>query len=410
MAGADIDWPQLSAVAVDDMDEHLRLLAKVSFALEDGRSEKRARRLLAKAGGPDAEKFEKMTMARFSELRKEAEAIGALSMGPKANRSLFSPSIIRDIDHTLSRTPWRSLEGYLARESEGVFQKLIVVHSNTEAVIDYSRRSSFAYRLGQRWDSALAKFGLTVARHLYPLIETSKLIGLSWGQTCGSVVQGLVVHLADPCIRRHAGSHCIFPVAGAVESGEFVRLNATHLATRLRRSLHSNDRSLSLETVPCALPSREFHQLEAIEDYRTIFGDRRDGAQGLAWRADTIITSVGARHNPRTADQPWAVPEGFVGDIGGANIPEDLKQPPKASSEQLIWTGLTREVLQKVARRGRLGTGQSGVIMIAVGENKRAIARQAILDKAVTVAIIDEKLADGLESEMPEATEAPALH
>jgi DNA-binding transcriptional regulator LsrR (DeoR family) len=399
MSDIHMDWPQMTATVEDLDDQHLRLLIKVAFALEGKRSADRVRRLLIKAGGPDAAEFKKMSGSRIAELRNEAEAIGLLSIGPRLNRDLLSPLLSRDMGSTLCRTPWQSLERYLKDKSEGAFKKLVVVHSNSEAVIDYGETPGcMPYRLGQLWNSTLSKFGLIVAPHVYAEIQSAKRVGLSWGQTCGSVVQGLKVYLATLANRKHADTLSIFPVAGKVEQGaDHARLNATYLADRLRQCLCLNNPSLSLEAIPCAVPAKDLHQLNADTAYQAIFGNSPGEQTGLAWRADAIVTSVGARHNPRTAGQPWAVSmaRGFVGDIGGAMIPENLANAPTPSSEQLVWTGLTREMLREVARRS------PGVILVAAGENKKAITRQAIFDQAVTIAIIDQKMADELEREIP---------
>jgi DNA-binding transcriptional regulator LsrR (DeoR family) len=177
-------------------------------------------------------------------------------------------------------------------------------------------------------------------------------------------------------------------------------LNSSALANRVGRCLGAIDPPLSLASISSTISAKA---LPTLNDpaYKRIYSDGSDvdGPGGLASKADAIITSVGALseegywHDQYIHQWPLATvrPGDVVGDIGGAFVPKNLTKDFRFEPGRPGWIGLSRTILRTVAERG-----SPGVVVIAAGMNKWRVVEKAVLDKTVSIAIVDHDLADEL--------------
>jgi hypothetical protein len=396
-----ISWPIIES-STEDISRQLRRRIVLAFALEGGNTVAEAKRILEKISDEqDRQYFATLADSGYTALRTDLEILGILQPA-RINRHLFSEFLIKAIEDELFRKPWEQLQSFFARQTQWVFCKLVVLPSHLNRALEYDEEvdSRDAFRAGRLWSKTLAHFGLLAAHYVHEFLRGAEFIGVTYGQTLGATVSGLELLSADPYIRRYSQSvRAVFPLAANVERTPSRNdLNSTAVAGRLAQCLGLTGQALSLAKVSPNATMRELARLKDA-DFKKIYAGDPDAAdpRSLISKGDAIITSAGAlsddgrwhddyiRRWPTTTVRASDV----VGDIGGALIPADLSRDGRFEPGRPGWIGLSRQMLRVVAERGA-----PGVILVAAGTNKAKAIQSSILDKTVSVAVIDQDAAD----------------
>lgn len=264
------------------------------------------------------------------------------------------------------------------------------------------------------FDIRCRRFGRSAAGRLEELLRRSHAVGVTWGRTVSSLIDGLAA-----TNRSYRGDR---QVVFAPVSAELITLAApdyssTLLAARLNTLFNDGEgEKLRLGGVPAYIPRRYgAAKTQAIREYlldaasyRRIFA----GESPLVDRIDTVITSVGSSGRPlggameevlSAADVSAAELKSLIaGDVGGILIPrpgaskEDVRQVDELNG---MWTGITRERLARIALRSP-GIGGAGVVVAAIGRERAGIVAELIQLEMINELIIDWDLANALEKLM----------
>ncbi len=279
-------------------------------------------------------------------------------------------------------------------------------------------------------ETRLERFSLEAAPCLTELICQSQSVGVAWGATLASAIKSL--DAAQLKLTRGKKPIRFIPTCGEPYGSSLRSNSSSFLVAELDALLNGeNPNRLSLTGIPAVLP-KEF--VDAGEDmiirrfiqrcnaYRLIFGPAEDGEQSLIDSMDTILTSAGS------ASWHWRMcgvelceigginREFFekitLGDLGGVLIPKS--EYPKPEDEEHIkvinslWTGITREQYQNIARKGN---HHRGVVVLAIGAKKAHLVYTAIRLGLVNHLICDQALAWALAIECgsPTPNQVPRL-
>ncbi len=262
------------------------------------------------------------------------------------------------------------------------------------------------------FDIRCRRFGKSAAGRVEELLRQSSVVGVTWGRTVSSLIDGLVMSNRQLLPDRHV----IFaPVSAELITLAAPAYSSSLLAGRLDALFNGEEgEKLGLGGIPAFIPRRyDTAKVQAIREYlmdaasyRRIFA----GDAPLIHRVDTVITSVGTADRPLggamaellsaadiTAEDLKAV---IAGDAGGILIPQ---RTASASDVALVdqingmWTGITREQLSRLALRAGRGAGP-GVVVAAIGRERAGIVAEMIRLEMINELIIDWDLANALES------------
>lgn len=256
------------------------------------------------------------------------------------------------------------------------------------------------------------RFGKIAAGRIVELIEASRVVGVAWGRTIKSVLEGI------------QGSH--LPI-GAGHQIEFAAVCAELVS--LTQSGHSSSMLASALDGIFNSPPEEQPQLTAFPAYiparyddairnsiRTYINDtagyRRvfSGPDALIGRMDMLMTSVGSANTPIHGSFDELVSAGEVdagdlrklvlGDMAGILIPRrDLDAADARIVRDLneMSTGLRLDHVDAIARRGLAAQGRAGVVVLALRSERAEIVLELIRRQLVNELIIDHAAARSLQ-------------
>ncbi len=255
------------------------------------------------------------------------------------------------------------------------------------------------------------RFGRSAAGRLEELLRKSSVVGLTWGRTVSSLIDGLALANRSYNLDR--------PLTFAPVCAELLMLAAPDyssslLASRLNSLFNDGTgEKLRLGGVPAYIPLRyDAAKVQAIREYlfdaasyHRIFA----GENPLINSLDAVITSVGSTERLlggameeilSAADISAAdLKEIIAGDIGGILIPKrDATAAEIARVDELnsMWTGITRAHLSRIAIRSA-ATGGAGVVVAAIGRDRAGILAELIRYEMANELIVDWDLANALE-------------
>lgn len=256
------------------------------------------------------------------------------------------------------------------------------------------------------WDRRLHEFGQAAAGVVLDLIAQSRVLGVAWGSTPASVVEGMR-NLAVP---RRRLPRSVIPICGEPLAGDLTETSASKLARDLAVTLRGNPRyAISLHNVPALIPADfsdeeidvVYKLISRVPAYGDVFGASDPGpvkCSRILDDMDTVLTSISA------ADQPWGSRSGAllesagisakalrtlcIGDVGGVLIPAG---PDDTAVGTLMrrWTGIQLDDLRRIA-----DTGQ--VILVAIGENKGRVLLEVLRQGLCTHLLVDSDLFESL--------------
>ncbi len=283
-----------------------------------------------------------------------------------------------------------ALFAYLQNRSDGVLKHLAVFDTHAGGVSEL----------------ATAGAGYIVER----VFSHAKVVALTWGHT----IRELVAAIRDHVSGRRAGNlyeHRLKFVQACGDPQAAVgnpSLRSSNLVATLSEVINGEAHSTYTFSMSASIPHffkdeevatiREF--IRCIGGYSEIFDDR----QRLAIAVDTLITSCGIG---RLNHDRWltecaevaGIPEQkleslTVGNIGGYWLP---RKGLNKTQEELLkkinesWNGIVLEDIKLIARR------RPGVILVAEQEHKAEIVVNLVKEKLVSVLLISDVLAAGIE-------------
>jgi DNA-binding transcriptional regulator LsrR (DeoR family) len=314
---------------------------------------------------------------------------------------LFKKPLVRELDELVHRQPWLSLERQLQELSHGVFKRLYVIHSDGDR--DPEQKD---------WRRILDRFAQNAAPSVAELLAPASIVGVCWGETVRCLIDALLELNLEIDLSRQKRV-IVVPTAGQPQGLAFRTSgwDSSTLARSLSRFLNGSDAHVpSLDNVrPVVQIQERFADskevLEAVREailddssHKDIFGSGLQDRRALLNRADAILASFGAFHNPKTMLWEWMGAHGIdvkavaMGDIGGALIPRRDVSIEKFNGVARMWTGIRLEHFEAVAQR------TPGVIVYGAGFHKGAIALELVRRRLVTTLIADEQLVHGLET------------
>jgi len=262
------------------------------------------------------------------------------------------------------------------------------------------------------FDIRCRRFGRSAAGRLEELLRQSRAVGVTWGRTVSSLIDGLAAANRS----YHGDNQIVFaPVSAELITLAAPDYSSTLLAARLNNLFNDGEgEKLRLGGVPAYIPRRyDAAKVQAIREYlldaasyRRIFA----GDHPLINRIDTVITSVGSADRPLGGAMEEVLSAASItavelkaliaGDVGGILIPR-----PGASADEArqvdelnaMWTGITKEHLARLAMRSA-GVGGAGVVVAAIGRERAAIVAEMIRLEMINELIIDWDLANALET------------
>lgn len=292
------------------------------------------------------------------------------------------------------------------------------------------------------WEATILALGHAAASRTREFLLNADNIGVAWGRTLSSAVQGAQALGGEPW---SDGSRArVFPLWGEMftrpldrEGSRFTysELSSSWLAERIALLIHGPERlatrtpggehlSFSLAAVPALIHRRHTgSDLKAIYGslydnayYREIFGgprreERQAGEPCLARQMQTALVAVGAAGDdeelfwhPQMAEHSGFdinVLKKFVcGDIGGVLVGHDERstEVKKEQATKIIketvshWTGVRRQHVLWCAHRAE-GLKHQGVVVYAAGAVRHSIVKAALQKGLINHLIIDQSLA-----------------
>ncbi|MFQ5738715.1 MAG: hypothetical protein ACE5JX_06845 [Acidobacteriota bacterium] len=265
-----------------------------------------------------------------------------------------------------------------------------------------------------------ATFGRAAAANVLKAILQSRIVGVAWGSTLASVIDGLeALKLVPPLTPQ--------PVRFVATCGEplghdMSEVSSSFLARRLDKIVNGRSERYSscLAGIAAVIP-RKFiaknegetiqHFIESAKSYKKVFGARGSrGEHSLISQLDCFLTSVAADGRPWNMQKDEFIVTGGLdrdqlealvcGDVGGVLIPRpDLtpRQQEELAEVRQMWTGIRRKDLERCAQSSR--QGRPGVLVVTFGRNKKRVLYEATKMGLVNELIIDHDLADELAQE-----------
>lgn len=283
------------------------------------------------------------------------------------------------------------------------------------------------------WDLACKRFGRRCAASLFELVSRARRVGVAWGRTLRSSVEGLrqFVALMNERVNRTIE---FFPVWGEIlgrvltsGNGDVFpdyQLSSSAIAADLSVVFGSKERPRSLAAIPALVPSKLMESgegqqwmaayMSTVKDYDDIFGifhgPAKDGA--LVRNMDCALASVGSSSDPQrfwskamleyaetTVDE---MRELVIGDVGGVLLPRaDLSMQQRQRFDAIVarWTGIQLDHLALCAAKGHASEQNAmGVIAVGVGRSRAEPLLVAVDLRLVNHLVIDSSLAEGLQT------------
>ncbi|MGA9567707.1 MAG: hypothetical protein WBS19_19435 [Candidatus Korobacteraceae bacterium] len=274
----------------------------------------------------------------------------------------------------------------------------------------------------------MAKLGKLSAFLVRNLLLRSRSCGLTWGGSLNGVVMGLR-DLPLPAPWAGQDIECI-PLSGEPLTTERASYSSSNLARDLGIIINGDKYDApSLAMVPAFVPDafKKYERdgvwrlIELVEAYTDIFGPHKNGnavprgtkqSTPLAFSLDMILTSVGSRERPlgfgqgvlfdKISVSARELKSLIVAEVGGVCIERpklNAEKSEQLKTVQTSWTGLRKEHLEACAQRGSdLLKGPPGVVVVSGGAGRAAVICELIKRGLINHLIIDEVLAQELES------------
>ena len=263
------------------------------------------------------------------------------------------------------------------------------------------------------------EFGSAAAGYIRDLLLESKVCGVSWGWTVGSLIKGMEKNHIASLRKKHPIR--FLPLCGEPLSGVVPMVSSSSIAAQLDTVINGGTGQVpSLALVPTFIPvtfqkKREvdliWKFIRQVEAYQNIFGSKDPQRKSEPWidRIDTILTSVGhADKSLLIGDRDLVATVGIkrkdltelvIGDICGVFLPkQELTEEQLGQLDDLKrrWTGITEEQLAlwaKAAQERKI----PGVIVMAIGREKAEIIYAGLKRGLINHLAIDQDLAEALE-------------
>lgn len=340
-----------------------------------------------------------LSQPQVSRLLAHAEQQHYLVIEQRFAREKFDKAWLREIEQLLNPPQLvNDLQRYCTRE--GVALPRLRTFDSGPGNTDI--------RLHQR----RARFGKMAAGRIVELIGMSRVVGVAWGRTIKSVLEGIQV------------SHLPFGAAHQIEfaavCAELVSLaQSGHSSSMLASSLDGifnpePDESPQLTAFPAYIPARYDESVRNsirtyVSDtagYRRVFS----GPDALIGRMDMLMTSVGSANSPIHGSFDELVSAGEVdaaelrklvlGDMAGILIP---RRDLDAADAQIVGglnemsTGIRLEHVKAIARRGFADPDRAGVVVLALRSERAEIVLELVRRGLVNEVVIDHACARALQ-------------
>ncbi len=345
-----------------------------------------------------------LSQPHVSRLLTYAEKKNYLVIEQRFASELFSKDWIRQMDTLLAPTGLTTdLNTYCGKAGIHI-PRLRVFESgsgNTEA------------RLAQR----RARFGRIAAGRLIELIDSSNVVGVAWGRTIKSLVNG--IETSRQPIKRSRSIEFAAVCAELVALAQH-EYSSSRLAESLDEAFNgTSGTAAQLTGFPAYIP-RHYDQNMRASIWRFISdtpGHNRvfSGPDALINRMDMLITSVGSSSMPVLGSfEELVMASGLradelrrlvVGDLGGILIPrENLSTASENLIEDLndIWTGIKTEHVRAIANRALENSSLSGVVVVAIQAERGDTAFELICQGLVNELILDHAAAKQLHKRLSE--------
>ncbi len=274
-------------------------------------------------------------------------------------------------------------------------------------------------RLAQR----RARFGKMAAGRIVELIERSRVVGVAWGRTLGSVVDGIQAsHLPfSPPHHIEFAAVCAELVSLA-QSGH----SSSMLASAMDGIFNTRPGECpQLTAFPAYVPLRYddavrrsiWTYINDTAGYRRVFS----GPEALIGRMDMMITGVGSSNSPIHGSFDEFVSAGEVdadalrklvlGDMAGILIPRpDLDRADARTVAALneMSTGIRLDHVQAIAQRGFSNPDCAGVVVLALRSERAGIVLELVRRQLVNELIIDHATARALQDLLSSELHRPA--
>jgi DNA-binding transcriptional regulator LsrR (DeoR family) len=283
---------------------------------------------------------------------------------------------------------------------------------------------------------------------LEQLRQAPRVVAISWGSTCSRLVDALVSR--GPRAGASRSPRAIIPVSGEPMRYAHNAYTSSTLARRLDQAINGEPRrsrsaarppvstreQYALTGVPAFIPRDPSRFLPADQvraskiDPEAVHGLLRSFMEnfiarssktyeriftepdGLMWKADALVTSVGTAEKPMGFCNDDLLEFGdldraelrrlVVGDVGGVL----LARPGLSDKDALrvhaladMWTGITMRQLQHLVRRSAT-EGTPGVVVLAMGASRNEVVREILRRNLCNQLVIDLDLANQLSRDL----------
>ncbi len=345
-----------------------------------------------------------LSQPHVSRLLKHAKRKSYLVIEQRFVKELFDANWIREMDELLAPT------GLTADLDE--FCRRVGVAKPRVSVFESGPGNTDAAMVQRR-----SRFGRTASGRLVQLIGRSSVVGVAWGRTIKSIVDGIAAS-RQPLDRSRK---TVF----AAVCAELVSLaQHGHSSSRLADSLDElfnavPEENPQLTGFPAYVPRHYDETMQRsiwqfISDapgYHRVFS----GPDALVKKMDMLITSVGSSKAPVLGSFEELVQAAgirandlrqlVVGDVGGILIPKSGLSPAKATLvDELngLWTGIKHGHVKDIAQRAFTDPGQVGVVVVALQAERGDTIFELIRQGLVNELIIDHRAADRLQQLLSE--------
>ncbi|HMQ95115.1 MAG TPA: sugar-binding domain-containing protein [Amaricoccus sp.] len=341
-----------------------------------------------------------LSQPQVSRLLAQAEQKGYLVVEQRFARELFSDEWIQMVDRLLMPSGlFGELKDFCRRH--GVCEPRLRAFESGPGHTEV--------RMAQR----RTRLGRLAAGRMVELIEKSRIVGVAWGRTIKSVVEGIQasrlpitaserIEFAAVCaelvsLAQHGYSSSI--LAGALseifngEPGSGPQLTGfpayvpRHYAPDMRQSI--------------------WRFVRETPGHRRVFS----GAGALIHRMDMLLSSVGSTSRPVLGSFDELVAAAGIpaerittlvaGDLGGILIPRANLSPDETrlvDDLNEMWTGLHLDHVRDIAARGDKDPATAGVVVVAVGAGRAGVILELIRGNLVNEVIMDHAGANELRT------------
>ena len=264
---------------------------------------------------------------------------------------------------------------------------------------------------GAGYDARLKHFGHRAAERIEELIGQMRVAAVTWGRTLFYMIEGL--RELDGKISQEVR---FIPVGGELWHHPDVEIDSSNLVAQLQRTLAGESRKPdALGPVPAFIPASftngEVKVMRRFISHSIGYGKIFLDHESLIDRADTVLTSVGTASTSgsytdlvldeaataagMTVPQLGAITVGNIAGVFLHRLGLRRRELGRVSAINQRWTGIQLKHLERCAEKGRK-SGKVGVVVLALGKEKRDIVLECVRRGLVNELIIDHDLAGEL--------------